>query len=157
MERPRMEPAFAYEMSVQISLKPKLAVGAMPAGGDRFFVEITDGHFEGPRLKGKVLPGGGDWAHARPDGTLDFDARYQLQHEDGSLIYLQNRGFRWGTPEVMARLARREPVDPSEYYMRVSPRFEVATGPHDWLTRHVFVGIGDKIPSGNVIHYYRLL
>ena len=157
MKQPDLAPRFEYAMSVKIKLKPKIAVGEMPKGGDRYFVEILEGTFEGPRLKGKVLPGGGDWAHARPDGTLDFDARYNLQHEDGSVIYLQNRGFRWGSTEVMARLARREQADPSEYYMRVAPSFEVAKGPHDWLTRHVFVGIGDKIPEGNVIHYYKML
>ena len=157
MQVPLPEPQFEYTMSVRIKLKPKIAVGPLAQGGDRYFVEILEGSFEGPRLKGKVLPGGGDWAHVRPDGTLDFDARYNLQHEDGSLIYLQNRGFRWGPAEVMARLARREHVDASEYYMRVTPRFEVAQGPHDWLARHVFIGIGDKIPEGNVIHYFRLL
>src|SRR5687767_97169 len=96
MQTPTLQPQFEYAMSVRIKLKPKIAVGPLNKGGDRFFVEIVEGSFEGPRLKGKVLPGGGDWAHARPDGTLDFDARYNLQHDDGSIIYLQNRGFPLG-------------------------------------------------------------
>lgn len=40
------------------------------------------------------------------------------------------------------------------YYMRTSPRFEVAEGPHDWLAKHVFVGRGEKTPEGNKIHYF---
>lgn len=152
--RPILEPQLEYAFSIQVILKPKIAVGAMPKGGDRFFVEILEGKIFGPRLQGKVLPGGGDWAHARPDGTLDFDARYNLQLDDGSIVYLQNRGFRWGSADVMARLARREEVPANDYYMRVSPSFEVAQGPHDWLSKHVFVGIGDKVPEGNFIHYY---
>ncbi len=152
-----MEPQLEFAFAIQLKLSPKIALGPLPQGGDRYFVEILEGSFEGPNIRGKVLPGGGDWAHVRPDGVLDFDARYNLQTDDGSVIYLQNRGFRWGTPEVMARMARREPVDPSEYYMRVSPQFEVQKGPHDWLTKHVFIGIGDKIPEGNVIRYFKVL
>ena len=150
-------PKFEYAMSVEVVLKPKLALGQLGKGGDRYYVEIVGGTFEGPRIKGKVLGGGGDWAHIRPDGVFDFDARYNLETDDGTLIYLQNRGLRWGSTDVMARLARREPVDPSEYYMRTSPTFEVRVGTHDWLTRHLFFGIGDKTPTGNIIHYYALL
>lgn len=157
MPTPDLKPEFEYLMSVRIKLRPKLAWGELPQGGDRYFVEILEGTFDGPRLKGKVLPGGGDWAHIRPDGVMDFDARYNLQTDDGTLIYLRNRGFRWGSPEVMARLARREPADPSEYYMRVSPAFDVPRGPYDFLAKHLFFGIGDKIPEGNVIHYFQLL
>lgn len=152
-----LEPKFEYAMSVRLTLGPKLALGELPKGGDRYSVEILGGSFEGPRLKGKVFRGGGDWPHIRPDGVFDFDARYLLQEDDGTLIYLRNRGFRWGTGEVMARMARREPVDPSEYYMRTAPDFEVPRGPHDWLTRYIFVGVGDKTPEGNVIHYYQVL
>ncbi len=152
--RPILEPRLEYVFSIQVILKPKIAVGPMPKGGDRFFVEILEGKIFGPRLKGIVLPGGGDWAHARPDGTLDFDARYNLQLDDGSIVYLQNRGFRWGSADVMARMSRREEVPANDYYMRVSPSFEVAQGPHDWLAKHMFVGVGDKVPEGNFIHYY---
>lgn len=158
MNTPRiLEPRLEYAFTIELRLKPKLAVGLMTKGGDRYFVEVADGRIFGPRLQGIVLPGGGDWAFVRPDGTLDFDARYNLQLSDGSLVCLQNRGYRWGSPEVMARLARREPVDASDYYMRVSPIFEVAAGPHDWLMKHVFVGVGDKVPEGNLIHYHLVL
>lgn len=157
-DRPILAPRFEYAFSIEVKLRPKIAVGALPQGGDRFYVEVLEGRIFGPRLQGKVLPGsGGDWAHARPDGTLDFDARYNLQLEDGSIVYLQNRGFRWGSPEVMAKMSRREEVPSSEYYMRVTPRFEVAAGPHDWLAKHIFVGVGDKVPEGNFIHYHIVL
>lgn len=151
------EPKLEFAMDIRLTLSPKVALGPLPRGGDRYFVEVLGGTLEGPRLKGKVLRGGGDWPHIRPDGVFDFDARYILQEDDGTLIYLMNRGFRWGTPDVMARLARREPVDPSEYYMRTAPSFDVPAGKHDWLTRHLFIGIGDKIPEGNVIRYYQVL
>ena len=158
MTEPRiLEPHLEYAFTIQLKLKPKISTGPLPRGGDRYFVEVTEGRIFGPRLQGIVLPGGGDWAHHRPDGTLEFDARYNLELADGSIVCLQNRGYRWGSADAMAKMARRQEVAPSEYYMRVSPTFEVGQGPHEWLARHVFVGIGDKVPEGNFIHYYIVL
>jgi hypothetical protein len=54
-------------------------------------------------------------------------------------------------------MARNEPVRPDEYYMRVSPKFDAAEGPHEWLGRHVFVGVAEKIPGANRIHYFIVL
>ncbi len=73
------------------------------------------------------------------------------------MIYLQNRGYRWGPPEVMEAMSRREPVDPAAYYMRVSPKFEAPAGPYEWLSRYVFVGVAEKTPAGNQIHYWKVL
>jgi hypothetical protein len=150
-------PAFEFVFAAQINIGPKKALGPLPSGGDRYVVDILDGVFEGPNIRGRVLPGGADWAHIRPDGVFAFDARYTLQEDDGTFIYLQNRGYRWGTPEAMERMAKRLDVDPADYYMRVSPVFEVQAGKHDWLTRYVFFGVADKIPSGNIIRYFRVL
>jgi hypothetical protein len=35
--------------------------------------------------------------------------------------------------------------------------FETEKGPHEWLMRHVFVGIGRRRKDGNTIRYYALL
>lgn len=154
----RIEPKFEFAFSVRLKLGNVIRISGNTRGEDRYFVDVLEGTFEGPNLKGIVLVGtGGDYPLARPDGTLDFDARYFLREDDGTIIYLQNRGFRWGSPEVMKRLSNHEEVDISEYYMRTAPSFEVAAGPHDWLAKHIFVGIGQKTPEGNVINYYKML
>lgn len=151
-------PELEFVMSVRITLGTLKRLGNVTNGGQRCFINILEGTFEGPNIKGKVLPDtGGDYARVRPDGTLDFDARYLLQEEDGTIIYLQNRGYRWGSEEVMKKLSLRQDVDISEYYMRTSPTFEVEAGRHDWLSKHIFVGIGEKTPEGNVINYFKVL
>ena len=148
-------PRFDYAFSIEIELEPPRYVGPSPAGTDRAAVMIRNGTITGPMLAGKVVPGsGGDWARKQADGTLDFDARYMLELADGTLVYLQNTGFRWASAAAMARLARHEPVPFGEYYMRVTPRFEVRSGRYDWLTRYVFVGVAEKTPKGNRIHYF---
>jgi hypothetical protein len=148
---PRLEHAF----SIDITLDPSIRVEPSPCGYSRVAVYIREGRIDGPLIQGRVLPmTGGDWAQLRPDGTIDFDARYMLELDDGSIVYMQNRGYRWASEEAMAMQARREEVPFDQYYMRISPKFEVRTGPHDWLTRHVFVGVGEKVPTGNRIHYF---
>jgi hypothetical protein len=65
---------------------------------------ITDGSFEGPRLHGKVLPGGGDWTLLRGDGVLELDSRVTLEPDDGALIHVTSFGLRHGPPDVIAAL-----------------------------------------------------
>ncbi|MGH8228067.1 MAG: DUF3237 domain-containing protein [Steroidobacteraceae bacterium] len=136
----------------------------MPSGAGRGAVYVDRGTIAGPRLSGTVVPGsGGDWALFRPDGVLAFDARYMLEASDGALILLHNRGYLWGrTADVMPRIRAwifdaGPPVAHAEYYLRAFPTFEVETGPHDWLMRHVVVGVGERQADGNLIRYYALL
>jgi Protein of unknown function (DUF3237) len=152
-------PTFEYAFSIAITLTRPRYIKPSAMGATRAAVYAADGTIEGPGIKGKVLPmSGGDWPLVRPDGVIDFDARYLLELDDGTIIYLQNRGFRWArTPEVAEWMARNEPADPSEYYMRVSPKFDVPEGPHDWMAKYIFVGIAEKLPGANQIHYFKLL
>jgi hypothetical protein len=153
---PKLE--FAFES--RLTLKPRLRIDDLPMGGARLSVPVGEGTFEGPRLKGRVMSEGGEWPHVRTDDVFCFDARYFLEEEDGTIIYLQNRGYRWGSPEVMERLWKLTPGDvvtPFEYYFRCTPTFECAPGKHDWLTKHVFIGVGARFEDGNRIRYFSVL
>lgn len=159
LEQPHLE--FAFE--VRLRFTRVQSVKALPSGGARSAVYVDSGEFQGPRLKGRAVPNsGGDYALFRPDDVAVFDARYMLEEEDGSLIMLYNKGFLWGrTPDVMNRLRKwafegGEPVPHAEYYLRANPTFETSSGKHDWLTKHVFIGIGERKPDGNLIRYYKL-
>jgi hypothetical protein len=126
------------------------------AAGRRRIIPITGGRVEGPRLAGTVLPGGADWQVILPDGTAQLVARYTVQATDGTLISVVNRGIRRGPPEVLALLAAGQPVAPSRYYFRASPRFEVAPGPHDWLERSLFLATGERAPDHVVIRVFEV-
>src|SRR5687767_4620573 len=136
----------------------------MPSGAGRGAVYIESGVVEGPQLNGTVGSGsGGDCTLIRPDGVLSFDARYMLQADDGTLILLKNRGYLWGRQhDVMPRIrawifSGGPPVDHAEYYLRSHPTFEVAAGKHDWLMRHVIIGVGERKSDGNLLRYYAVL
>ena len=123
--------------------------------GDRRIVPQIGGTFEGPDMKGKLLPGvSADWQIVLPDGTVLGDIRYTLQTDDGALLYVQSRGVRHGRPEVLERLGRGEDVDASEYTFRTSTRIETASRELDWLNRGVFVGVGGRRPGGVIYETY---
>jgi hypothetical protein len=120
--------------------RPPWDLGRTTALGTRRIVPITGGRFEGPRLAGEILDNGADWQVVAEDGTTVVDTRYLLRLADGALAYLRTRGFRHGPPEVLARIADGELVDPSLYYFRVSMAFETASTDFAWLNRTLAVG-----------------
>jgi Protein of unknown function (DUF3237) len=131
--------------SVRIDVAQPLIVGPMD-GGERRVVNITGGSFEGARLgqqlRGEILPGGADWQTVLPDTTTIVEARFTMRTHDGALIDLQNRGLRHGPREVIERLWRGEPVEPSEYSFRMTPRFATGDARYAWLNKLVCVASG---------------
>ena len=136
-------------MTLQVFVAPPQKLGAVPHG-TRVIAPITSGTFEGPRLRGRVLPGGGDWTLLRPDGVLELDLRITLETDDGALIYMSSFGLRHGPPEVLAALANGESVDPSKYYFRTTPRFETSAPPYAFLNRLIAISSGDRRPGGPI-------
>ena len=124
------------------------------SGGRRRVIPILGGEVHGPRLSAAILPGGADWQTIYPGGRTAVLARYTLRAADGAHISVVNRGVRHGPEDVMRRLVAGETVDPSLYYFRGTPSFEVAPGPHDWLTRHVFVCTGERMPDLVLLRFY---
>src|SRR5437868_5709762 len=113
-------------MTLRVTVATPRNIAAVPHGNRRT-VPITGGDFDGPWLRGSVLPGGsGDWLLLRADGVLELDFRATLQTDDGALISMRSFGLRHGPPEIIAALGRGETVDPSTYYFRTMPRFESA-------------------------------
>src|ERR1700740_619255 len=96
-------------MTVRFSAAPAQKLGAVPHG-IRSVVPVTGGDFEGPRLRGRVLPGGGDWLLLRSDGVLELDLRITLETDDHALVYMTFQGLRHGPPDLIAALTRGEAV-----------------------------------------------
>jgi hypothetical protein len=142
-----------YTSSVQVG--QPMVVGATPYG-ERRIIPIKGGSFAGPRLSGKILPGGADWQVIRTDGIAELEARYTLETDDGALIYVLNQGIRSGSKEVMGRLARGEKVHPSEYYFRTRPVFETGAPKYQWLHRIVAVATGERLPDDVIITVYEV-
>src|SRR5712671_4494828 len=137
-------------MTVRIAAAPPQKLDTVPHG-IRSIVPVTGGDFDGPRLRGQILPGGGDWLLLRFDGVLELDLRITLETDDHALIYMTFQGLRHGPPDVIAALARGEAVDPARYYFRTLPRFETSAERYAFLNRIITVGVGETRP-GSAVH-----
>jgi len=131
---------------LSVDLEEPLEVGATPHGVRRIY-RVKGGTFEGPKLKGQVLPGGGDWLLIRPDGAGELDVRATVRTDDGHIIYVYYRGILHAPPEVAQRILRGEAPDPPEYYFRTTPCFETGSEKYGWLNRTVAVGVGKIGPN----------
>ena len=106
-------------------------------------------------MRGKLLPGvSADWQIVLPDGTALADIRSTLQTDTGALLYVQSRGVRHGSPEVLERLGRGEDVDASEYIFRTATQIETASRELAWLNKGVFISVGGRIAGGVVYETY---
>jgi Protein of unknown function (DUF3237) len=108
-------------------------IGSTPQGALTIF-PVTGGTFEGERLRGQVLAGGGDWVTAHEDGTLTLDLRITLETDDGGLIHMTFTGIR----------------DDANGYFRTAPRFETAALRYAFLNRLLAVGTAEIRPEGPV-------
>ena len=150
------EPTLEFIFEAKVTLDPAQELG-ITTNGKRRIIPITGGTFEGINMKGTILPGGADWQTVRADGSADLEARYTLKTDDGVLIYIQNKGIRHAKPEVLARMAKGEKVDPKEYYMRTAASFEVADGKYAWLNKAVVISTGARMADHVLLKFYRVL
>ena len=114
--------------------------------GSRTILRVAGGRVEGPRLNGRILEGGGDWAVMRADGIFEVDIRAALETDDGATIYTQYGGLVRMSPDNWKRFLSGDTPSDSEYYFRVTPRFETGDERYAWLNRSVFVGAGFDLP-----------
>lgn len=142
---------FLMEMRLTVGLAT--AAGAT-AAGERRFVVVDGGRFEGPRLTGDILGGGSDAIFVEPGGRTRLDVRLMLRTGDGAAIYTHYRGLRTGPAAVLARLAAGEAVDPSEYYFRTAVMFETGDARYQWLNDLIAVGVGSRPPSGPIYRVF---
>lgn len=123
--------------------------GPLPGGSSQGYTPAIGGTISGPRLWGTVIPqSGADYATVRTDGVIELHAHYLLEADDGTRIYIENRGY----------LVRSKPGEAQPSYFRVTPYFRVPEGPHDWLARTVIVGGGERrtTPDRTLFRYYAL-
>ena len=118
-------------MILRLTTAASQEIGSTPKGTLTIF-PVVGGSFEGERLRGRVLAGGGDWVTVRGDGTMALDLRVTLETDDGALIHTTFTGVR----------------DDANQYFRTLPRLETAAPRYAFLNRLLAVGIGQLGPDG---------
>jgi hypothetical protein len=148
-------PALRLFADLQINVDLPQQVGEGPRGVRRL-IPILGGSAQGQGWQARVLPGGADFQLLVGETLAELDARYVLETDAGELIYVRNRGLRSGPPELMARLARGEPVDPAAIYFRCSPAFETAAPSLRWINERLFVGTGRREPQQVLLRFFEV-
>ncbi len=130
-----------------VNLGPAQSIGET-ARGSRQMIPITGGTFEGPQIRGTIVPGGWDWQLRRADGCTEIEADYMIRTDDDVIINVLNKGVicppREGAPS---------PV-------RTHPVFEAPRGKYEWLGQAGFIGTlematGTSTPAVK-IRFYRM-
>jgi len=128
---PAPELASEFLCFVDANLAPGQPVGKTPHG-TRNIVYVKDGTVTGPKIRGTILQGGGDWLLVRPDGIAEVDVRATIELDNGALVYTHYRGV----------------INMQTGYFRTTPRFETASEEYNWLNNIVTVGVGESKPGG---------
>ncbi|MEO1046348.1 MAG: DUF3237 domain-containing protein [Pseudomonadota bacterium] len=149
-----IETEFLFEARVTLDPAP-IEVGPGPEGHRAIYI-VTGGTFDGPKLKGKVLPGAGaDWVRLRGDGAFHLDVRFCLETDDGAVLYLHWNGRFHAPPEnleyAMDQSKADDPAGAHRYYFRTAPQFETGDARYAWLNNIIAVSTS-RTGDGGVIH-----
>ena len=149
-------PKLEYLMTYRAELRPPVDVGAGPAGVRQIF-DVTGGHFEGPRLKGELLPSGADWLLMGPDGVGRLDVRGTFKTDDGAHVYVQYSGILVMNEKVQQALAEGRETQYGDSDFFTQPRFETGDERYAWLNSIVAIGEGRLIPSAVEYRVYQVV
>ena len=150
------QPDLRHLCDLVVELSAPMELGEARSGRRRI-IPIVGGAVTGERLSGRILHLGADWQTVFADGSAELDTRYSIETHDGALIDIRNFGYRHGPPEVLAALARGEPVDPSLYTMRTHPRFETGDPRYTWLNTMICVGTGAREAASVRVSVFEVL
>ncbi len=154
-EPPKPKLEFLARFTVDL-IAPIWELGSTSELGKRRIIPITGGTFEGPKFKGEILNNGADWQVVTSQGVAIIDTRYLLKTNDGALIYLQTKGYRYGPPEVMAEVAKGNPVDPNKYTFQITASFETSDPKYTWLNHAIVVAKAMRLGKAVVYDAYLL-
>jgi len=142
-----------FDMTVE--LEPAQLVET--AIGNRMTFIAKGGRVEGPKIKGELLPGGGDWLLVGEDLVGRADIRATIRTDDDALIHYTGLGIIKIPPEGLERLANGERISFEESYVRTTPRFETADERYSWLSEIVAVSHNELVANKSDYRIYRVL
>jgi hypothetical protein len=150
---PEIRTEFLFTLVLEVDV---LDLGHTPQGGRRI-ARLRTGRFEGPKLRGTVLPGGGGWSLLRRDGVLEINMRVTLETDDKQHVHMSWKGLRHGPKEVIERLNRGDTVDSEVYYFRTTPYFETSSEKYAWMNRICSIATGARSANERTLQVFQVL
>src|ERR1700759_2376256 len=151
---PQLQTKYVFTITAHIA---DVTTAGDIGSGIRRIIPITGGEVKGDDVNGKVLPFGADFQIIRPNELIELEARYAFETDDGAVVYVENRGMRFGPVDLLLKLKRGEPVDPKLIYFRTVPKFETGAEKYRWLMEHIFVAPAARHADRVVIDVHMVL
>ena len=154
MTTPQLLTRYVFTITVRIG---EVTSAGEIGTGVRRIIPITGGEVTGEGINGKVCALGADFQIIRPSELIELEAKYAFETDDGAVVYVENKGIRFGPIELLQRLKRGEPVDPNLIYFRTVPKFETGAAKYRWLMEHLFVGSAARHADRVVLDVHQVL
>jgi len=149
-EQGRIEYAMEHLFSFRAQVERPQVIGAT-AEGLRAFFPVEEGELLGPRVRGRVLKGGGDWILIRSDGVQLIDVRATVQTDDGALIYATYTGVGDLGEDGYANYLKGR--GPGRVTIRATARYQTAHPAYRWLNRLQCVNVGEAEVQKRLLRY----
>src|SRR3954469_8807682 len=153
MTAPALETKYVFTVTARIG---DVVTAGETGIGIRRIIPIIGGEVSGA-ITGKVLPFGADFQTIRPNELIELEAKYAFETDDGAVVYVENKGLRFGPVELLQKLKRGEAVDPKLIYFRTAPRFETGSEKYRWLMKTLFIGSAARHADRVVIDVHQVL
>ena len=150
---PTLETRYVFTITARIA---EVTTAGEIGHGVRRIIPIIGGEVRG-EINGKVLPFGADFQIIRPNELIELEAKYAFETDDGAVVYVENKGIRFGPVELLQKLKRNEPVDPQLIYCRTVPKFETGAEKYRWLMERLFVASAARHADRVVIDVHQVM
>jgi len=151
---PTIETRYVFTITARIG---EVTTAGEIGTGVRRIIPITGGTVKGEGINGKVCPFGADFQIIRPNELIELEAKYAFETDDGAVVYVENKGIRFGPVDLLQKLKRGEPVDPKLIYCRTVPKFETGHEKYRWLMENLFIASAARHADRVVIDVHQVL
>lgn len=151
---PEIQTRYAFTITARIA---DVTSAGDIGSGVRRIIPIIGGEVRGEKVNGKVLAFGADFQIIRPNELIELEARYAFETDDGAVVYVENKGIRFGPVDLLQKLKRGEPVDPKLIYFRTVPKFETGAEKYRWLMEQIFIASAARHADRVVIEVHQVL
>ena len=154
MTTPQLSTRYVFTITARIG---EVTSAGEIGTGVRRIIPILGGDVKGEGINGNVCAFGADFQIIRPNELIELEAKYAFETDDGAVVYVENRGLRFGPVELLQKLKRGEPVDPKLIYFRTVPKFETGAPKYRWLMENLFIGSPARHADRVVIDVHQVL
>jgi hypothetical protein len=151
---PVIQTRYVFTLTVDIG---EVATAGETGHGVRRIIPVIGGTVKGEGINGKVLAFGADFQIIRPNELIELEAKYAFETDDGAVVYVENKGLRFGPVDLLQKLKRGEPVDPKLIYFRTVPKFETGAEKYRWLMENLFIASAARHADRVVIDVHQVL